>query len=91
MGRLSLKWIDLKKATKKNKKEHKETELDKASIELFNKDIEEEIEKKKKKEQKDMEALRDSLLQNQKRIIVLKIRKIVCLAVNTLSEKVQMK
>lgn len=38
-----------------------------------------------------MEALRDSLLQNQKRIIVLKIRKIVCLAVNTLSEKVQMK
>ncbi|MFO6893752.1 type VII secretion protein EssA [Bacillus cereus] len=41
----------------KNKKEHKETELDKASIELFNKDIEEEIEKKKKKEQKDMEAL----------------------------------
>ena len=43
----------------KNKKEHKETELDKASIELFNKDIEEEIEKKKK-EKKDMEALRFS-------------------------------
>lgn len=50
----------------KNKKEHKETELDKASIELFNKDIEEEIEKKKKKEQKDMEALRDSLFTKQK-------------------------
>ena len=49
MGRLSLKWIDLKKATKKNKKEHKETELDKASIELFNKDIEEEIEKRKER------------------------------------------
>ncbi|MGH0481792.1 type VII secretion protein EssA [Bacillus cereus] len=48
----------------KNKKEHKETELDKASIELFNKDIEEEIEKKK--EQKDMEALRDSLFTKQK-------------------------
>ena len=57
---------DLKKATKKNKKEHKETELDKASIELFNKDIEEEIEKKKKKEQKDMEALRDSLFTKPK-------------------------
>ena len=52
MGRLSLKWIDLKKATKKNKKEHKETELDKASIELFNKDIEEEIEKRKRKNKK---------------------------------------
>ncbi|EOP89243.1 type VII secretion protein EssA [Bacillus cereus HuB4-4] len=48
----------------KNKKEHKETELDKASIELFNQDIEEEIEKKK--EQKDMEALRDSLFIKQK-------------------------
>ncbi|WP_404978313.1 type VII secretion protein EssA [Bacillus thuringiensis] len=44
----------------------KETELDKASIELFNQDIEEEIEKKKKKEQKDMEALRDSLFIKQK-------------------------
>ena len=71
----------------KNKKEHKETELDKASIELFNKDIEEEIEKKKK-----IWKLCEILfLQNQKRIIVLKIRKIVYLAVNTLSEKVQMK
>ncbi|MGR5908072.1 type VII secretion protein EssA [Bacillus paranthracis] len=40
------------KDQEKNKKEHKETELDKASIELFNKDIEEEIQKKKKKEQK---------------------------------------
>ncbi|MGE7889122.1 type VII secretion protein EssA [Bacillus cereus] len=49
----------------KNKKEHKETELDKASIELFNQDIEE-IEKKKKKEQKEMEALRDSLFIKQK-------------------------
>lgn len=38
-----------------------------------------------------MEALRDSLFIKQKRIIVLKIRKIVYLAVNTLSEKVQMK
>ncbi|EEL23177.1 Hypothetical Membrane Associated Protein [Bacillus cereus Rock1-3] len=50
----------------KNKEEHKETELDKASIELFSKDIEEEIQKKKKKEQKDMEALRDSLFIKQK-------------------------
>ncbi|PEQ08028.1 type VII secretion protein EssA [Bacillus toyonensis] len=48
----------------KNKEEHKETELDKASIELFSKDIEEEIQKKK--EQKDMEALRDSLFIKQK-------------------------
>ncbi|WP_426940499.1 type VII secretion protein EssA [Bacillus mycoides] len=50
----------------KNKKEHKETELDKASIELFNKEIEEEIQKKK--EQKDMEVLRDSLFIKQKEI-----------------------
>ncbi|MGR5911502.1 type VII secretion protein EssA [Bacillus cereus] len=72
----------------KNKKEHKETELDKASIELFNKDIEEEIEKKKKERTKKIWKLCEILfLQNQKRIIVLKIRKIVCLAVNTLSEK----
>ncbi|HDR3649783.1 type VII secretion protein EssA [Bacillus sp. SM-B1] len=54
------------KDQEKNKKEHKETELDKASIELFNKDIEEEIQKKKKKEQKEMESLRDSLFIKQK-------------------------
>ena len=52
------------KKDQEKKKEHKETELDKASIELFNKDIEEEIEKKERT--KDMEALRDSLLQNKK-------------------------
>ena len=54
------------KDQEKNKKEHKETELDKASIELFNKDIEEEIQKKKKKEQKEMESLRDSIFIKQK-------------------------
>ena len=54
------------KDQEKNKKEHKETELDKASIELFNKDIEEDIQKKKKKEQKEMESLRDSLFIKQK-------------------------
>ncbi|EJS66544.1 MULTISPECIES: type VII secretion protein EssA [Bacillus] len=54
------------KDQEKNKREHKETELDKASIELFNKDIEEEIQKKKKKEQKEMESLRDSLFIKQK-------------------------
>ncbi len=40
------------KDQEKNKKEHKETELDKASIELFNKDIEEEIQKKEKERTK---------------------------------------
>ncbi|MGR5904146.1 type VII secretion protein EssA [Bacillus cereus] len=59
----------------KNKKEHKETELDKASIELFNKDIEEEIEKKKRKNKKIWKLCEILFLQNQKRIIVLKIRK----------------
>ncbi|AZQ47989.1 type VII secretion protein EssA [Bacillus albus] len=53
------------KDQEKNKKEHKETELDKASIELFNTDVEEEIQKKKENKKK-MESLRDSLFIKQK-------------------------
>ena len=47
-GKIQFKVDRFEDKDQEKKKEHKETELDKASIELFNKDIEE-IQKKKKR------------------------------------------
>ena len=51
-GKIKFKVDRLEESDQEKKKEHKETELDKASIELFNQDIEEEIEKRKRKNKK---------------------------------------
>ena len=74
----------------KNKKEHKETELDKASIELFNKDIEEEIEKRKERTKRYGSFMRFSL-QNQKENNSVKDTKNSLFSSEYIVRKVQMK
>ncbi|AIK38268.1 type VII secretion protein EssA [Bacillus pseudomycoides] len=52
----------------RNEKGQQETELDKAAIQLFNEEVEKQINEKQKKQKKEMKELNDSLFLNTKKI-----------------------